>query len=93
MRIGFTWPLLLLGLTATTADAQRLVEWTESGGELGLGYPVPIPVDTAMPFDGFRSHAGLHARHQQLLEDSARRSCTPEPCTRANGSRRKSSPG
>ncbi|QKK02189.1 MAG: hypothetical protein HND55_05670 [Pseudomonadota bacterium] len=72
MRIGFTWPLLLLGLTATTADAQRLVEWTESRGELGLGYPVPIPVDTAMPFDGFRSHAGLHARHQQLLEDSAR---------------------
>ena len=33
---------------------------------LSLGYPVPIPVDTPLPFDGFRSYSGLHSRHQNL---------------------------
>lgn len=52
-------------LSTVTAQAQ-IVEWTEQPGPLGLGYPVPIPVDTPLPFDGFRSYAGLHARHQDL---------------------------
>ncbi len=49
------------------ANDEAIVEWTEGDGELGLGYPVPIPVDTALPFDGFRSYSGLHARHQDLM--------------------------
>ncbi|MDH4021304.1 MAG: M14 family zinc carboxypeptidase, partial [Xanthomonadales bacterium] len=32
-----------------------------------MGYPVPIPVDTPLPFDGFRTYAGLHMRHQDLM--------------------------
>ena len=36
--------------------------------KIALGYPVPIPVDTPLPFDGFRSYAGLHARHQDLAQ-------------------------
>ena len=56
-----------LAVLAFAASAQRLVEWTEQAGELGLGYPVPIPVDTPLPFDGFRSYLGLHARHQDLM--------------------------
>ena len=62
-----TLVLSSLLLVATTATAQRLVEWTEGAGELGLGYPVPIPVDTPLAFDGFRSYDGLHARHQALM--------------------------
>jgi hypothetical protein len=49
--------------------AQVLTEWVEtrsSTDQIALGYPVPIPVDTPLPFDGFRSYAGLHARHQDL---------------------------
>jgi hypothetical protein len=61
------WPILSLLLIAGAAAGQTLVDWTQGPGRLGLGYPVPIPEDTPMPFDGFRSYAGLHARHQQLL--------------------------
>lgn len=46
--------------------AQSLTDWTDGPGTLGLGYPVPIPVDTPLPFDGFRTYAGLHAQHQSL---------------------------
>ncbi len=53
-------------LMASAAGAQRLVSWTEGPGELGLGYPVPIPQDTPLPFDGFRSYSALHARHLDL---------------------------
>ena len=48
------------------ADGGTIEEWTEQDGVLGLGYPVPIPVDTPLPFDGFRSYNGLHTRHQDL---------------------------
>ncbi|MDX1572026.1 MAG: M14 family zinc carboxypeptidase, partial [Xanthomonadales bacterium] len=58
--------LLLLSLSAG-ASAQRLAEWTEGPGELGLGYPVPIPVDTALPFNGFRTYSGLFIRHQNFM--------------------------
>lgn len=67
-RAGFAWLVFLIlsfGIQAT--HAQELVDWTEGPGRLGLGYPVPIPQDTPLPFDGFRSYAGLHARHQQLV--------------------------
>ncbi len=57
---------VLLVTAAPSLSAQSIVNWTEGPGQLGLGYPVPIPVDTPLPFDGFRTHAGLHARHQDL---------------------------
>lgn len=63
------WTIALcvaLWLLPLTAQAQRLVEWTEDAGELELGYPVPIPVDTPLPFDGFRTYDGLNMRHQDL---------------------------
>jgi len=52
-------------------DAQVLTEWVETKlpaetNKISLGYPVPIPVDTPEPFDGFRTYAGLHMRHQDL---------------------------
>ena len=44
--------------------------YTESdntGNNVALGYPPPVPVDSLTPVDGFRSYASLFARHQDLL--------------------------
>jgi hypothetical protein len=68
--------LLLLSLQSGPLLAQaRIIEWVENApladtGMIALGYPVPIPVDTPVPFDGFRSYAGLHTRHQDLMASS-----------------------
>ncbi len=58
--------LLLLVVLSGTVQAQSIISWTENNGTLGLGYPVPIPVDTPEAFDGFRTYAGLFAKHQSL---------------------------
>jgi hypothetical protein len=64
--------LLIAGLLmAPLSMAQVLSEWVETDPanrpeNIALGYPVPIPVDTPLPFDGFRTYAGLNARHQDL---------------------------
>ncbi|NBB92243.1 MAG: hypothetical protein GVY32_03645 [Gammaproteobacteria bacterium] len=57
---------LVLLAASSLAAAQSIVQWTQGPGRLGLGYPVPTSVDTPLPFDGFRSYAGLHTRHQDL---------------------------
>jgi len=68
----FTFLLLSTLLFASAQlNAQVMTEWVETrqNGEtnkIELGYPVPIPVDTPEPFDGFRTYAGLHMRHQDL---------------------------
>ena len=66
-----TAALIFATLLATPSHAQVLTEWVENNpanvpNKIALGYPVPIPVDTPFPFDGFRSYAGLHTRHQDL---------------------------
>lgn len=63
--------LTLLVLAASAFAQARLVEWVEDAplsddSKIALGYPVPVPVDTPLPFGGFRSYSGLHARHQDL---------------------------
>ncbi len=62
---------LLFAMTALQAQNPVLTEWVESNplnesNKIALGYSVPEPVDTPLPFDGFRTYAGLHARHQDL---------------------------
>ncbi len=57
-------------LAPGAAAAQVLTEWTEEAGTLGLGFPVPVPVDTSLPFAGFRTYAGLFERHQSLMADN-----------------------
>jgi hypothetical protein len=71
--------LLLPGipwLNDLEAQSPRISEWVENApasdaDRIALGYPVPIPVDTPVPFDGFRSYSGLHARHQDLANTTA----------------------
>ncbi len=62
---------LALLLVASVCSAQRIVRWTEGPGELGLGYPVPIPQSTPLPFDGFRSYFALLSRHMDLANTRA----------------------
>jgi len=63
--------LLVLPSARAHGQGARIVEWVEDSASIdssriALGYPVPNPVDTPLPFDGFRSYSGLHARHQDL---------------------------
>jgi len=73
----FPWIALttLLALTtATAALAQKEYRYTEAPGgtnEFVLGYPPPVPVESTTPVDGFRTYAALHARHQDLMLQSA----------------------
>jgi len=70
--------LILLGMpdfNSPEAQNPRISEWVENApasdnSKIALGYPVPIPVDTPLPFAGFRSYSGLHARHQDLANTS-----------------------
>ena len=52
----------------TCRDAMfRYVESaTTNNDEVTLGYPVPLPVDSLTPVDGFRTYESLKARHQEL---------------------------
>ena len=38
-----------------------------TGNNVALGYPVPQPIASLTPVDGFRDYASLFARHQSLL--------------------------
>jgi hypothetical protein len=75
MRSMHRWTAvgLLLASSSPLLAQQRIVQWSEQSAIsttdnlLSLGYAVPIPVDTPLPFDGFRSYAGLHMRHQDLV--------------------------
>jgi len=41
---------------------------TDEGTDLKpLGYPVPVPINSLVAIDGFRSYESLHARHQDLM--------------------------
>ena len=45
----------------------RYTESDNSGNNIALGYPVPVPVASLTPVDGCRDYASLFARHQSLL--------------------------
>lgn len=72
--IVITIAIAALGALAFGAAVQaqdRIVDWVDNAPvndntKIALGYPVPLPVNTPLPFDGFRSYAGLHMRHQDL---------------------------
>lgn len=42
-----------------------------SGDDVALGYPVPVPVASLTAVDGFRTYDSLHAQHQFLMTEHA----------------------
>ncbi len=60
------------GTIANPADPSCrdvMLTYTESdntGNNIAIGYPVPVPVDSLTPVAGFRTWESLHARHQSL---------------------------
>ncbi len=71
MKRRISGVFLVAVLAGGGVNAQVLTQWVETrapsaSNEIALGYPVPIPVDTPLPFDGFRTYAGLNMRHQDL---------------------------
>ncbi len=74
-RKGLAAGLLLsvsLGFGAAANAQEQVLSYTEFGGPLALGYPVPMPVDSLTPVDGFRSYRSLLARHLSLAFSSNR---------------------
>jgi hypothetical protein len=64
---------IVLALASASAGAQQLRTYTESetGPQfLTYGLPVPRPIDSLTPVDGFRSYAGVQARLQALALQS-----------------------
>lgn len=71
--LAFSATGLLVLACSTVVHAQQEYRYTEragGGNEFVLGYPPPMPVDSTIPVDGFRSYASLHARHQDLMLQS-----------------------
>jgi len=69
MKYRITALLLLLPTLLTlnvTAIEFTYTENDNSGNNLALGFPVPLPIDSLTPIDGFRTYDSLHLRHQQL---------------------------
>lgn len=63
--------LILIGSLSVVAAEFTYTESDSSGNNVALGYPVPMPVDSLTPVDGFRSYDSLNLRHQQLTAESA----------------------
>lgn len=61
-------------LPSGAAFGQRITTYTQNQtaiDRVALGYPVPMPVASLTPVDGFRDYASLDARLRQLDEASA----------------------
>ena len=65
--------VLILALSASTLVAIEFTytENDNAGNNLALGYPVPQPIDSLPPVDGFRSYQSLDLRHKQLTEQAS----------------------
>lgn len=69
MAIARIMLAVLAAAVAGSVQGQQVAEYTETEAgpdKLPLGYPVPQPVESLTPVDGFRGYDSLHARHQAL---------------------------
>jgi len=61
----------IISLAIATSFGLNAAEFTytendNTGDNIALGFPVPLPIDSLTPVDGFRSYQSLNLRHQQL---------------------------
>lgn len=78
---------IILLLTVSSQLFARDIIYSENdntGDNLALGYPVPIPVDSQLPVAGFRTYSSLMARHQDLASVSDKISAQVIGTTRTN---------
>lgn len=61
-----------LGSFCSVANTFTYTNTETSNAFIPLGYPVPEPIDSLTPIDGFRSYQSLNLRHEQLVELSDR---------------------
>jgi len=59
--------ILLISTSTVSAVTWTYTENTSGNNLLPLGYPVPMPVNSLTPVDGFRTYSSLFARHQDLM--------------------------
>ena len=75
MKAILRWLLALLAAASlSAANAQQIRTFTENTSGSGLrpiGYPVPLPVASLTPVEGFRDYASLEARLQSLAAASS----------------------
>ena len=57
--------------TSLAAVEYTYTEQDNSNNNIALGFPVPLPVDSLTPVDGFRSYQSLDLRHKQLTEQAS----------------------
>ena len=64
------WLAFIAFLVCSTAMAQvfTYTELIRSENQIPLGYPVPVPVNSLLPIDGYRTYNSLDMRHQQLTD-------------------------
>ncbi len=83
------WLALLVLLVPHVVLAQRVISYAEQGSGpsiLSLGYPVPLPIASTEPVDGFRDYTSLMARLHGLALDSDDLHAVAAGQTRANRS-------
>lgn len=69
-RVPSCFAALWLLLAAGSLAAQSSVIYIERAtgvNQFALGFPPPIPRNSATPLDAFRTYQSLHARHQDLM--------------------------
>lgn len=63
--------LIFIALLTSVSSEATTFSYTNtdtSNAFIPLGYPVPEPIDSLTPIDGFRSYQSLNLRHEQLAE-------------------------
>lgn len=72
LRLSLTACALTAALSgnANGANIFTYTELFQGVNQIALGYPVPVPVDSLTPIDGFRNYSSLKARHQQMATDA-----------------------
>ena len=54
-----------------TGEVLTYTENTNSNNELAVGYPLPVPVDSMTPVNGFRSYDFLKSHHEAMALTNA----------------------
>jgi len=71
-KLALVATIVALWVVSSNLKATKITytENTNTTNQLALGYPVPLPVDSQTPINGFRTYNSLMARHQDMMLSS-----------------------